>query len=316
MILNPYAFFWATVLFIVCAAHTSEAQTPVVEINDFYVSWIQNDENHDGEPLSYLNDLSGAKYDSLINLLTHDTRDSVLEVRWRGLLLTSHLTTLVDDAPTSDALLSLLLLYMHDEDNRIVHYASEILEDFKPAVYGKEHRQELVVLLDSVENPNILTSLYQLCGQHRVEQCIPVLKDVVSSDNTPFMQRWVALAALSRLGHDEAGAAMTRYLTRMDLSLNTIDILYPWVMFSQNRDNIDFLVDKIRHDESGCESTNPNVSTDIPCAYMLLRVVAPHVKELPWKGENGLQNMQHEAALARAREILKSTDKNYTLTSE
>jgi hypothetical protein len=273
---------------------------------DYYLLLYQT--HHDLTYKPSLEEISSNEIIKLIYILEKHQRDSVFEKRWQGVILANKIGVGNYGKPVEQKAVSLLLGYMHDSDHRIVYMASQGLKEIDIS-YVSSQKDSLVFLMSYITNRNLLTDLYRISGIQQIEAAIPLLQEITMNRNNPFMQRWVALATLSRLGLSEAENEMNGYLERLPLNLDVIDGLYPYVVYSQSRRNVEFLINKILFDTSGCESTNPNVTYSIPCAYMVLRMVAPAIKELRW--EDDLQNMPHDDALQVARNTLKTLQNNW-----
>ncbi|MDX9769994.1 MAG: hypothetical protein RBT19_06510 [Tenuifilaceae bacterium] len=243
-------------------------------------------------------------------------KDSIFDIRWRSLTVGSNIVAGSTSNLVKSELTSIMLQNIYDLDSRIVYTASQNLLELEDVKYTSGQKDTLVDLISRISNPNILVTLYRLCGKQGVSESMLLLKNVSFSTNIPFYQRWVALSSLTRLGNAEAENLMSDYLNRIDISLDAIKTLYPYILFSKSRQNISYLIELIQNNNSGCESSNPNVSTSIPCSYLVLTIVAPEIAELNWEGKDGLQSLEPEEALKKARVFFKNIDNNWSFKRE
>jgi hypothetical protein len=248
----------------------------------------------------------------LISKVEQSCNDSIFDVRWRALTVSGIMVSANNGDKANGRLLSLLLNFLQDNDTRITYTASQYISNINKVSYTEEQKDLVVELLEKHKNPSVLVSLYKICGEQEILKSAPHLDRVSSSSSVPFFQRWVALATLTRIGDTEAESSMNAYLNKIGISLDAINTLYPYILFSRSRANTNHLLSIIKTEDSGCESRNPNSTKLIPCAYYTLRVVAQEVKELNWEGVNGLENLPIDDALKSARVVLNRIDDNWT----
>lgn len=248
---------------------------------------------------------------TLLTLATQCSKDSVFEVRWRALSLTSSIGGLNSSDAIQRGVLSRMMAYMFDADSRIRYSALQNLGALKYPSFTSTQKDSLVLLINQSVMPNELVPLYKIAGEHYVQQAAPLMESIAFEPGGPFFQRWVAQASLARMGSVRAEEEMHKYLVRIGISLDAVNSLYPYVLFSRSRSNVDYLLDRIRYDESLCESANPNVTVRIPCAYLVLKVVGPEIRELKWHGAGGLEELPMKEALQKARELLKETGSDW-----
>lgn len=279
----------------------------------FYQSWI-NSSNDKSDLLIKINGASEEYLNCVIHEIKNNYKDSIFENRWQNLILLNKIGTLVKSDFSEQSVLSILLTHVYDEDSRIKIQATQIIFDgYSNIKFSDTQKDTVLHIINNENNPNLLTMYYRVCGLQEIKQAIPHLNNVIISDSIPFIQKWAALSVLSRLGDENADLTMLQYLKRIEPKLDVIDLLYPYVMFSKGRNSIGFLLNEISNSSKECESSNPNYSATIPCGYMILRVVAPKIRELKWSGRDGLQILPYDEALKSARIILLTIGDNWSL---
>jgi hypothetical protein len=304
------AFFIALILF--CDAFgQNRKETSIGFIQD----WLKNP-SKDINQEKFITGLTESEIFSVNNLIRETLSDSIFDVRWNCFSLASVIGAKSNSEALKSEIVSIMFKGMLDIDSRITFIASEYLSEIKIASYSDSQKDTLINLLEIVKNPNILISLYRLCGENSVYESEDLLQNVAFSNEVPFFQRWVALASLTRLGNNEAEEKMHVYLTKVGLSLDAINTLYPYVLLSRSKKNVGYLIDQIMRNENGCESSNPDNTIQIPCAYHVLKVVAPEIEELEWSGENGLENLSVNESLLKARERLVVIGDNWNFKTE
>jgi hypothetical protein len=254
--------------------------------------------------------LTRQQHFQFVSILKEYSQDSLFEIRWQGVQWVNRLMGSVKDQLLAGEFISLGLIHALDADNRITYMAIQGLRAVSHFNFTSTQKDTVLQLMQTLENRTILTDIYLISGMQQIEGAVPVLKDVASNNQNPFMQRWVALATLARMGDTEAEYSLLSYLERMPVNLRVIDGLYSYIVYSQSRLNINYLIEYILYDLSGCESSNPEYSQSIPCGYMVLRVLAPGIRELKWEEE--LQDLPHQQSLEKAQAKLKQLENNWS----
>lgn len=282
---------------------------------EFYVNWLR-DPQKKLIPETPIRELSRKEHLALSEIIKDNMKDSIFDVRWKSISLGSKIGSSSKSEQVRKEVISIMLQMMYDSDSRIIYFASQNLKELEYSRYTSSQKDTILDIITKINNPSVLVTLYRICGEQSITESVVFLEEIGFSSNVPFYQRWVALSSLTRLGHEKAEDAMYSYLSGMDISLDAINMLYPYILFSRSTKNVDYLIDLILNNDSGCESSNPNVTTTIPCAYLVLAVVAPEILGVKWEGEDGLQSLKPEEALKKARHFFKNTDNNWSFVSE
>ena len=239
--------------------------------------------------------------------------DTIFEVRWQAASVSYQLGAISNDQFLKQASASLLLGFMYDTDNRIVNFASDVLLRTKGKGFTASQKDTVAAIVTMVGSPKVAVNIYKLCGYLNLEKSIATLEAASTNRNYSFIQRWAALASLTRMGNDVAEQKMFDFIKKTKVSLDAINTLYPYVLFSQSRTNVGYLISLIENDEFECESSNPDYSAKVPCSYMILLVVGPHIADLNWSGKNGLEMLSSNDATLKAKEFFKKVEGNWSL---
>lgn len=242
--------------------------------------------------------------------------DTLFELKWLGLSITNQIGALSDNDEIIKLSISNLIHFLYDSDTRLQHSAAESINSYSGKYFTNSHKDSLIALLKSAQNRNTITSLIKVAGKLELRESLPYLKDIAGNAKNPFIQRWVALAALTRMGDTESEERMLDFVNKTGYNLDAITMLYPYIPYSRSRNNVNHLLSAIKNDTSECESSNPNVTTRIPCAYHILKVVGPEIAELSWAGPNGMEMLKPAQAIEKARILLKSIENNWTFLGE
>ncbi len=265
---------------------------------------------------SDISELTFEEINILYSVIEKHVTDTLFEARWLGLNLVSRVVSVNRNEKVGNSSVSLLMKFLFDSDTRIQYSASESLISIPSFYFTESQIDSILISLKSSSNPVSTSNLIKLCGKLEITESLSLLEEISENSKNPFIKRWIALAALTRMGDEKSEQKMLDFIKRTGISLDAINMLYPYVTYSRSRKNVDYLMSIIKNDNSECESTNPDVTTRIPCAYHLLKVVGPTIKGFNWEGPNGLEMLKPSDALEKSRKYLTSIKDNWEFVGE
>lgn len=114
---------------------------------------------------------------------------------------------------------------------------------------------------------------------------------------------------------------MDRLRTLLRNAVVDDDFVYtiaPKLVYTRRREVFDFLFDQILLDQRNCSTADPHGSGQINCAYRLLELVAPHIRNFPLKvGVSGdLETDDYPSALETARAWIEANRADYLIITE
>lgn len=293
------------------------SQVDTSKILHIHDSWINSQNPTSNNELHrIIGSVTGKEVSMLLIRAKAFQNDSVFSVKWNNLLLVSVLSKRLTELNSKNQITSFFLSSLFDPDPRIRFFAFENLKNIADYEFTQSQKDTVIILLENEVSNQISSDLYKLSAEQNITKAKSYLNEAVSSLSTPFYQKWVALASLVRMGNSEAEETMYYYLSRMGLSLDVINNLYPLVVFSGSKQNVSFLIDAIKNDNSGCESMNPNYTESIPCAYYVLKIIAPHIDAIKWYPPGGLEELGYNEALEKARIIFNKSDFSWNFNVE
>lgn len=310
-----FFIIWVVFIFSCNFFHSAFAQDTQLKEKEYYQQWFLSNIGKQVD-LDEINNLSPIDLLTIQSIIFEHSNDTLLESRWFGVTLTAQVGSFSDNPEVIKRSISNLVRFLFDADTRIQHAAAQSIENFSPKHFTKTHRDSLLAIIKSIQNPNIITVIVKVAGKLDIREAIPFIKDFTENSKNPFIQRWVSLAALIRMGDSEAEKKMFDFMVKTGYNLDAITMLYPYILYSRSRNNVNHLISAVKNDTSECESSNPNVTTRIPCAYHILKVIGPEIRELNWSGPSGLEMLNPTESIEKARVILKRIENNWTFVGD
>lgn len=248
-----------------------------------------------------IENLSETDLQLILKGIQEHTKDSSFNIRWNLALLADQVMWQTKNEEINQEVTSIMMTLFDDSNSRISFLAEQSIMRYPYYCFNLEHKKKLVELAEKTTSPTKKISLFKLCSRINADEIIPTLQENAYNKNNSFRVRWASLVALTRFGDKQAEEELVSYANRLPISLDVIDILYPDIIFSRSHKAVSILVKQILESNETCESSNPNNSLGVPCGYMILRILAPHIKEINWNGKTGLENLTPDEALSKAR---------------
>jgi len=124
--------------------------------------------------------------------------------------------------------------------------------------------------------------------------------------------------ALIRIGDESRIQRLKRLLQTVTVDDDFIFKIAPQLIYTRRREVIDFMFNEILKDQLYCTPADTHTSGRINCAYRLLELVAPVVRDFPLQvGPSGdLTTKDYPAALKMARNWILANHENYAVITD
>ncbi len=158
--------------------------------------------------------------------------------------------------------------------------ALDFLKGYSSADFDLSSKKRLVSLLNA--SYPYLNEVIRICAVLRLPDIIPRLK-AFSVTGYPPATRWAALVSMARTGDADAATEMLSRVKRLAVDDNLVYHVFPDLVFSRNRDAIQYLVTTLYSEDKNCLSADVERETAIPCGYRVMELLAPVVRNFPFK---------------------------------
>ena len=229
--------------------------------------------------------------------------DTVPSVRAQAYYLTQQVGTHSQDKAIRQQAVNQLTVGLRDENSGNAGRLHSYLTAFGPADFTLTTRQQIAALLP--QRPAHFSRLLKLVGTLKMTDQIPTLQNLLASLSA--RERWAAQLALARLGDTGALASILARAKRQPVNDELVYELLPDLIYTRQKEAIDYLVAIVQSDEKHCESADPEAKENILCGYRVLELLAPVIADFPLAvDESGdLAVSDYPKALQQARKWLK-----------
>lgn len=189
-----------------------------------------------------------------------------------------------------------------DNDNSVRERVSNLLQSFNKNDFNKEAKKILTSYLS--QSPEIFKNTARLCGYLDMTEVIPLINNKLK-DSLSRRVKWELKLTLARLGDDDKAYECTEFVRMQGINDRKIHYLFNDLIYTRNRIAFDYIIEELNNDELNCKPSNPYLSDNITCAYRIMELLAPYIKNFPYKiypGTNQLIANDYDKALKNVRD--------------
>ncbi len=197
-----------------------------------------------------------------------------------------------------------------DAEQSLIGRNIELLSEFPSSDFSQQSRARLAAVV--MNSKSYVTDLIRLSGQIKLTSLTTFFEQrLATTKNTKEI--WPLHCALARMHDITQKAYCFNRVKRMGINDQVIQYAIPDLLYTQNKDAIDYLLETILVDNMNCSSFNPDSSEMVNCAYRLIELVAPFVNNFPVKvGASGdLEVASYEKALVDVRQWIVANKTTY-----
>ena len=295
---HSLALFLLILATVLTLQHTY-AQSPTTTVATYLNAIRQN--QHPTTPKQLWQDAEQHS-ETLATLQPYYT-DTLPTIRAQAYYLTKQVGTNSQDAALRQSAVSQLITGLQDEASGNVGRVHGYLTTFRPADFTTSSRQTIANLLN--QRPPHFSRLLRLVGSLGMTQQIATLHNLLPE--LSGRDRWAARLALARLGDQEAIATVLSRAKQFPVNDDVVYELLPDLIYTRQKEAIDYLVTIVQSDEKNCEPADPDASENILCGYRVLELLAPVIQDFPLTidASGDLAVNDYPKALQQARRWLK-----------
>lgn len=244
-------------------------------------------------------------------------KDTVSDVRLAAYTLLTTLGKQSSSTELRQQVATALIGGWRDADTGIVGTVGAGLQQFRQADFNIKAKDSLQVLVRR-QAPHY-SKLVMLCGYVGMTDLISLLQSQISSGAIKSRgDKAAAYLALCRLGDEQAISYVVKSLEAAEINDDLVYDFFPDLIYTRQRIVFDYMIRALNNDEKNCESANPEISENIPCAYRIMELLAPVIKEFPLTvdASGDINTSDYPSALREARAWFQKMNSNYVIISD
>jgi hypothetical protein len=250
-----------------------------------------------------------------IQALSSYLTDTLLIVRSEAYHVVNRLGQSSKQAKTRKEVVKILLKGWRDKDTGINGQVANALFRFNREDFDKAALEDIRALNRSVIPYH--GKLFKLIGKIDMRDQLDVMKTHLQKQQTPLSRQdvWSAYVAMARMGDVLSEQNVMDKANKLGTNDDTIYELFPDLVYIGSRTTIDFLVKQLYSEENNCSSPDAESERPINCAYRIMEMLAPVIKDYPIavSASGDLVEKDYPKALATIRSWFNAHNGNYTI---
>ena len=244
------------------------------------------------------------------------TSDSLSDKRYSAYSLIAYLGQKTEKADLRKHAAKKLIEGSNDKDGGIGGYCLKMLTYFSVSDFDLDAK---VQLAEMAKKPRTHYELIiKLCGWLNIKELGRDFRSAVEEKKGGMRERWAMRIALARMGEADMVAYCSGRLLKAGVSDDVVYDFFPDVIYTRQKTLFDYLLTIIESDQKQCSSSNPDSDEKIICAFRVIELVAPYIKDFPAKTDvaGGLVSTNYDQTLKEVRIWIQQNRTTYTILGD
>ncbi len=241
--------------------------------------------------------------------------DSITDVRRKAYYLTYR--TGIENKQSAQQSIIQLTDGLNDENTGIAGSVLDYLKEFRNTDFTEEARKRIADLLRQ-EMPHY-KKLIKITGFLNLQEQKDYLKTMLlNQEYSGNSERWAINLALARMGDADAINFCLSTVKQMPVNDDLIYEIVPDLIYTRQKQIIDYLITLLMSDEKNCYSANPESAGKIRCGYRIMEYLAPVIKNFPLQTDPGgeIVTKNYKEALKISRDWFNQHKEDYQMIME
>jgi len=241
---------------------------------------------------------------TLQNELSPYYSDSLLPVRKKAYSLT-YRKAKTEPVENQKTAINRLIVGCSDENSNIINRNLEYLKQFPQTAFDSLAKASIKKLLTNPKYESF-KDIFLLAGFLNIGH--ETIYRLSINPDTPQRLKWDLQLALARMGEPKALEIIMATVNQMDINDQVIIYLIPGLIYTRQKEAIDYCIEIIFDNEKNCSSPNAESSSKIICGYRVMELVAPVIENFPFNTDASgtLVTNDYVTALKQVRDWLKA----------
>jgi len=182
----------------------------------------------------------------------------------------------------------------------------------------EEARQEIIETLSQTDVSELRVNLILSAGYLQLTDTRRTLRNISNNRNASTNIRVAAHKALARMGDRRALNFLISNAERVGMNDNVVAVLFPDLIYTQQRAAFDFIIAALYDDTPRCRSSNPNNPVLILCGFRIMEMLAPLIKDFPLEvhASGDIKTDCYREALEIVREWFRKHKTDYVILTD
>lgn len=241
--------------------------------------------------------------------------DTLYSVRLEAGKITYNVALKSDNTQLKQKSLEQLTANLTDENGTVSGWIARHLSIFQRQDFTQTAKSNIVAGINA-QIPRS-AELIKMAGYLKMTDATNLIRQKANFEKK-VSTRWAAYIALARMGDQEYISKVVSAVEKQPLNDDVVYELVPDLVYTRQKECIDYAIKIIYEDKKLCRSSNPDNPERIRCGYRVMEYVAPVIKDFPYKVRTSgdLETDDYKKAFETVREFFKNKGDNYTIIDE
>lgn len=266
--------------------------------------------NH--QPVNSLT-IHGKKEERYVKAISGYLADTLPFIRAEAYYCLAHAGLQSQQKGTRREVVNLLLRGFRDQDTGIKGRVENALTRFKVEDYDRAAIDTLKRLI--ADPPPLPGNLFKLAGYLNLHDVAPGIKAHIERETTRLhdKDRWAGYLALARMGDQHAVDIILNRVRTFGINDDVVYDIFPDLVYTRAYRAIHYLQEVVFSNEKNCSSPHADAREKTNCAYRVIELLAPVLKDYPIALDAGgdLATNNYPEALGKIRDWFTQQNGNY-----
>jgi len=254
--------------------------------------------------------------EKIINAAERSTSDSLAKTRYAAYQLIGFLAQKTEDKRLRQNTVKKLIEGSKDKDGGLAGNCLKLLTKFKESDFDTEAKYSLS---EMAQKPRThYETVIKICGWLNQKDLSLSFRKSIDEKQGDVRQRWAMRLAMARMGDADMINYCLSRLQKIGLNDDVVAGFLPDMVYTRQKALFDPLLAVIENDKDACSSSNPDSEAHIICAFRVIELVAPYIKDFPAKLDvaGSLISNNYDQTLKEVRTWIQQNRNTYTIIME
>lgn len=219
--------------------------------------------------------------DDVLNELLTYVNDSSVNIRLATIFMVYKVGMYNENNKIKEKAINILIDKLKDKDAGVIGRVIDYISLFPLEYFSAEMKYNIYLIVQN--KTHHYDKLIKLAGFLRIDDLVYYFKKMVNEDKYSRKEKWAMTLAMARMGDEEAIENILRKMKELPINDDVIEEIYDDFLYVRQKEVFDIILDIIMSDEKNCLSSNPDYEVSVLCAYKLIKMIAPYIKDFPLK---------------------------------
>lgn len=251
--------------------------------------------------------------EDVLNELLPYVNDSSVNIRLSAIFMVYKVGMYNENNITKEKAVNILIEKLKDKDAGVIGRVIDYISSFSLECFTSEMKYNIYLIVQN-KIPHY-DKLIKLAGYLQITDLVYYFKKMATEDKYSRKEKWAMTLAMARMGDEEAIKNIKSKIENLPINDDVIEEIYDDFLYVRQKEVFDVILDIIMSDKKNCLSSNPDNEIPVLCAFKLIKMIAPYIKDFPLKKDEAGEYIirDYESTLKEIRTWIDDNIDTYEL---